>query len=531
MINRLWKMYRVSFNSGANALLSVMGSLPFVKNKLNESYNGNKLVLGIVAAFFKVLVSLIKRLAFIAAFMLVPMVLFSRFMPAGELNFALENCYVYFGIVLCGFCGSLTKSEIFNNDEFSYTMLKTYKVNPQDFMRMKLLRKLLVEFLTFTVAFTILGMNGFKAFYLTLVIILARFVGEAVNILVFRMTGKSLLELRGVSVFVMLGSLILAYFVPYVRGCVPAAYDIVFDTVWLTVILVSGSIFMYYVWNYGGYQKIAMRVYTVSGLLNLNEDEGFKLKEKQKNIVMMEDSEEENTSVSVQAFFEKNRSVFLSGIIARCVIIAAVLVVSIVTMTMGRADIVYKVISYSMPVLVFIMYVMSRGKSICRELFYACDKKLLMSDYYSDREVVFGNYMYVLKRVALIDIIPGGFLCFVYALSGILAGKEGSAPTIVAVCLGILLLSGFFSAYNVFMYYICMPFATDEDAISKSLGSILYMIFNGLMYLVGYGCIFIETTSIIFTLGVALVFAIFLAASATIVAAMAYKTFRIKDVS
>lgn len=531
MINRLWKMYRVSFNSGANALLTVMGSIPLVRNKFNEEYTGNKLVLGIVAAFFRVLVSLIKRLAFVAVFMLVPKILFAKFMPYGDLNFALENAYVYFGIVLCSFCGSLTKSEIFNNDEFSYTMLKVYKVVPKDFMRMKLLRKCLVEFLTFAIAFTILGMNGFKAFYLTIIIILSRFVGETVNILLFRMTGKNLIELRGMSVFVMLGSLILAYFVPFVRGCVPAAYDIVFDTVWLAVILIAGSVFMYYVWNYSGYQKIAMRTYTVSGLLNLNENDSFKLKERQNIVTDIKEDDEENDTLSVEGFFSKNKSSFLGGIIARCVIIFAVFVVSIVAMTMGRADIVYKVISYSMPVLVFVMYVMSRGKSICRELFYSCDKKLIMSNYYSDKEALFKNYIYVLKSITLVDIIPGSFLSIVCAIAGILAGKEGSAPTIISVCLGILLLSGFFSAYNVFMYYICMPFALDEDEISKTPGSILYMVFNGLMYLVGYGCIFIETTSIYFALVVALVYAIFISVSATIVATKAVKTFRIKDVS
>ena len=127
------------------------------------------------------------------------------------------------------------------------------------------------------------------------------------------------------------------------------------------------------------------------------------------------------------------------------------------------------------------------------------------------------------------DIIPAGLLSVAIAIAGILAGKEGGGPTIIAVCIGVLLLSGFFSAYNVFMYYICMPFAMEEDAIAKNLGSILYMVFNGLMYLVGYGCIFIETTSVFFTLGVALVFAIFISASATMVAWKAVKTFRIKD--
>ena len=527
MIAKLWKIYGVSFNSGANAMLVVLGKLPFIRNKFNEEYTGNKLGLGIVGAFVKFLISFIKRLCFVALFMMLPQMLFERFMPYGADTFELTNCYVYFGIVLCGLCGSLIKSEIFNNDEFSYTMLKIYKVNPLDFMRMRILRKAIVELFTFVPAFTIFGMNPFKAFYLTIVILLARFVGDSINIMLFRMTGKSLLEIRGASVFAMLGALILSYFVPYVRGCVPAAYDVIFNTTWLTVILVAGSFFMYYVWNYRGYQKIAIRIYTVSGLLNLNEEDSFRLKEKNRNI---KDVDEED-DVTVQEFFIKNRNTILSGIFVRCVIIIAVLMVAIIAVTIGNNDIVYKVISYSMPVLVFIMYVMSRGKSLCRELFYACDKKLMSEGYYENNEALFSNYMYVLKKVALIDIVPASLLSIVFAIAGILAGRENSAPTIIAVCLGIILLSGFFSAYNVFMYYICMPFSTDEDSISKSIGSILYMVFNFLMYLVGYACIFIETTSIFFALGVGLVFAIFISVSATIVARFAINTFHIKDVS
>ena len=59
--------------------------------------------------------------------------------------------------------------------------------------------------------------------------------------------------------------------------------------------------------------------------------------------------------MGIEAFFNRNKSSLLSGIIVRCVIILAVFVVAVVAMSMGRADIVYKVISYSMPVLVFIM--------------------------------------------------------------------------------------------------------------------------------------------------------------------------------
>ena len=97
MIAKLWKIYGVSFNSGANAMLVVLGKLPFIRNKFNEEYTWNKLGLGIVGAFVKFLISFIKRLCFVALFMMLPQMLFERFMPYGVDTFELTNCYVYFG--------------------------------------------------------------------------------------------------------------------------------------------------------------------------------------------------------------------------------------------------------------------------------------------------------------------------------------------------------------------------------------------------------------------------------------------------
>ncbi len=535
MIKSLRQMYKASFITGANTLISVLCKMPVFNRRVNEeAYAKSKTGFGIAYIILKYIFEFIKKILFVLVFMLVPQLLFSKWMTAGKTGFELENCYVYFGIVLCGICGSIVKSEVFNNDEHSFGMLKIMHANPKAYFRMRLLSRVLLEFPAFWLAFSVCGMNFFKAFYLTIVIMLGRFAGETLNILIFRVTHKSFSDMRGTNVFVMLASLILAYFIPYIRGCVPAAYNLVFSTLWLPVILIAGSLMIYYVWNYRSYAKIALRVYTEK-YFEVDDNEPFTVKESVKETVKEAEYDTDSIPVGVNAadyagkmFFTKNTGLIKNGMITRSLIILGVLIVVVVAAAMGKRDIIYKVISYSMPVMVFIMYAMSRGRIMCRELFYECDYKLMKKGAFKDREFIFQSFVTRLKYMAVIDLIPAAFLAFVYLIAGFLAGREESAVTVASVCVGIIVLSLIFSVYNIFMYYLCMPFSENEEHVDTNAGSIMYRVVNIGMYVGCYFCIFINTTALYFTLAAGLVFAVLLSVAATIIAFNGHRTFHLK---
>ena len=79
------------------------------------------------------------------------------------------------------------------------------------------------------------------------------------------------------------------------------------------------------------------------------------------------------------------------------------------------------------------------------------------------------------------------------------------------------------------MYYICMPFAPEENKLGKSVGAIIYYVCNLLVYVGCYFCIFIDARALHFVLGIALVCALFLSITATIVWNLGVKTFKVKD--
>ena len=528
MFKTFFSMYRVSYTLDANAVHKFLNKLPLLRNHVSNT------VSGIIALILRIICELVLKIGFVGVFMFLPHILFSRYMETGLLGFGLENCFVYFAVIISGLCGSVVKSEVFHNNEYSYLMLKIYRVNPLNFFRYKILRKSITDLVGFCLAFSLFGMNIFKAFYLALVIVLARFVGEAFNIYIFRITGKSLLDLRGVAVFLMLGGLIMAYFVPYIRGFVPAAYSLVFSTTWLLVILIAGSLFIYYIWNYKSYNKIAMRIYTLADLMDMNGEEGFGIKEKYKDVVTGLDweeypDEERKDYLPSEKFFIRNRKLLITGIVARVFAIFAVIVGMIVVVAMKKADVVSKVISYSLPVLFFIMFIMSRGKSLCRELYYSGDRILMSEGYYDNKENVFKNYFAVLKDVIFVDMIPALMLVFGYALAAFMVGEEAKFDTTMSVCLGIIFLSVLFSNYHVFMYYMCMPFAPEEGRIGKSVGAIIYLICNILVYAGCYLCIFVEARALHFVLVIALLCAVFMSLTATIVWNFGVKTFKNKQ--
>lgn len=474
-------------------------------------------------------IELVKKILFVFLFMKVPQMLFMKFMDAQDVGFGLENCFVYFALVLCGICGSVVRSEIFNDAHTEITKDITNGRDAKIYFRKYLMNRWILDFCGFWLAFSIWGMNIFKAFYLAIVILFSRFAGEMINILIFRVTGKAFADIRGANVFVMLASLICSYFIPFIRGYVLAAYDFVFSTVWLPVILVSGSVFLYYVWNYKGYAKVLKMLSSD----NSEETAGFTLKESfdekdeiSDEIVDKLVKEGDDYKILSKLFVNRNYKIMLGGIITRVLIITGVLAVAIVAASMGHNDIVYKVISYSMPLIAFIMYVMSRGRLTCKEIYNDCDAYLIRSDYFKNKNKLFSNYLMRLALVTFIDIIPAAYLSIVYMIAGILAGREESASTIAAVCVGIIVLSILFSNYNVFMYYICMPFGKNGE---ETRGRVVYNFVNIFMYVLCYACIFIQTTSLFFTLAAALVLAITLSVTATIVAGVAIKNFKIND--
>lgn len=532
MLKTILQASYASYVSRGNRLIYFISKIPLfgrlVKDTAYRSFKGVT-VACVLGELLHILWQVVKTAMYVAVFMLAPRYIFIRYSATGVNGFALDDCFVYFTLVMSCFCGSINNSRIFKVDKESFVMLRELKYRPKDYFRMMILRKSLYEMISFWLVFSVFGMNVFKAFYLTLVLVLSRFVGDAINILIFRTMQKSFPSIRGASVVVMLLSLLMAYFVPYLRGCVPGEYHLIFNMMWMLVILILSAFFIYYIWNYNGYQKIASVIFTKHTLESSEEigeispvdDDYF-----EKYSDEIREKVEESKGMGVYRYanrimFRRDRRYIARSIMVRLFFVAVIFVAAVVMIDKGLEDGVYKAISYSMPVLVFVMYAISSSGSICRRIYYRCDIDMLKNGYYRRTNDIISNYIIRLGYLIVIDLVPAVALAAAYAATGVLIGKGGSLLMLASLCVEIIFLSCFFTMFNVLVYYIAQPYREDPQE-----GSVSYTLISLVMYVICALFIYVNGSSLQYALGACLAFGVILAFATMLVSTLGHRTFK-----
>lgn len=519
MLKEIFKNGYVWYASDANRTVNILEKIPYAGRKVSDLPGKVRYILGFV---FRIVWEILKKIMITGIVMYVPYKLFSKYMPAGDNGFGLEDCFVYFAVVLIMFCTSINNSAIFKITKEAYASLKELKCNPRNYFRVIVTRRSVFELVSYTVAFTVFGMGFVKALYMSLLIVGARFAGDTFNILVFRITGRTFEMLKGGTEIITLTALLFAYFMPYVRGYVPGAYDLIFDSLWLGIILIASVFFAYYVWNYGGYVRIAGRVYVEE---ELREDYIGRKAENPYTVLEAAykpgDKKEPDYEALYKEFFAVNRGYIFRNMRNKFIVMAIVAAVVIGFAIGGRQALIYKIISYSMLMLPFVVFAMSTSDELCRRIYYQCDIRMFHNDNFLKTNDMLFNYFRRLKSFLIIDIIPCAGLTLLYLIAGIVAGKENSADTVAAVCVGILILGIFFCLFNILFYYAMQPYNGDYNRDLRIVNTVRIAV-----CVLCTGFIKLDTTAFHFTLGAALALAVIMALSVTLVWKFGKRTFR-----
>ncbi|MCM1309134.1 MAG: hypothetical protein NC223_11090, partial [Butyrivibrio sp.] len=469
MLKTILRAGYATYASRGNRLIYIISRIPILGRLVKAgAYSPGKAQRAacVIAEIFHMLWQIVQTALYVAFFMLMPRYFFARYSAVGVNGFAIENCFVYFTVILSCFCGSINNSGIFKVNKEGFVMLRELKCSPRDYFRMLILRKAVYELISFWLVFSVFGMDVFRAFYLTLTVVLSRFIGDAINILVFRSTRSTFASIKGASIAVMLVSILTAYFVPYIRGYVPNAYNLIFNTSWMLIILIVSSFFIYYIWNYNGYAKIASVLFTKKildsreeiGEINPADDDYFEKNGAEIREKVLEDANMGAYRYSNRIFFKRDRKFISRCVAVRALIVLLVFAAALIMVNKGMEESVYKAVSYSMPVLVFAMYALSSSGQICRRMYYRCDVDLLKNGYYRRKDDITANFLIRLRYLIAIDSVPALMLSAAYAAIGALIGKEGSFVTVASVCAGIILLSCFFAVFNLSVYYMAQPY-------------------------------------------------------------------------
>ena len=523
MLNRYLACLRFSVTEKANVMIDILRKVPLIKNKIKDRYTSEeKKKFKISALVFSYLFAVTRIFLYVLFFMYIPMKIFSNTMEAGSTGFSTENCFVYFSLVLSCCAGSILHSNLFDVNESSYVRLKIMRINPSVYFRTAYLSRTLRETVGFMLAFCVLGLNPFKAFYLVVIILVSRYFGDAFNILVFKVTGKRFADIKSAPVAVMLIALFMAYFLTYLRGYVPDAYGLVFKTMLFFPIMILGVIFAYYVWINDNFDKIVTKIYTAENYLVEDEKE-------QEDWIADERKEGKNYAGKVHKgnlflidmFFKRNRKMFVHETVVKITVIAAAFALATGVIHLGNAEVIKKVVSYSMSVLIFAVFCLCESTRCFKELFRQCDRFILRFN--PDSEKIANGFLHTLLHLLKINLVPVGALSASYLFIGLMLSDGEVMKNIFYICLGIIFLGILCTVLNLLLYYVIQPYDSQGNCVRR-----VYFVTYAVLYVICYGCLFIKADNLSVLLAICLVTAIVTAISVSIVYKIGKSTFRIK---
>ena len=511
------------YKSDANMARSILGKIPFLKNtsKMSEKTAN---VLGVI---FRLICEIVKKSIFVGLFMFLPRFLAIKFLEAGIAGFGIEDVFVYLTVILICFCGSINNSVIFAEKEADYVSIRNMKINSRNYYRFLVLRRSCLELVSFFAAFSIWGMNPAKSAYLALLIVICRFFGDTFRIFLFRMFKKTL---PAMNIVISIAALFFAYFFPYIRGYVPGAYNIVFDSMWIAIILSVGTLFIYFVWVYSGYSRISEIILRKGELIGNDEpeDDNFEpdvdVTEDGLRALIDEECEEPEIDYDRinRTFYNNNKRKIIADLFIRCAIVFCILVVVVISGITEHYDFIYKVITYALPAMFFVVHGLTVSGKLSMQIYCQVDNVLLSKKRCREKNEILTNFLQRLPKALALDLISPMFLVLTTIIAGCISHHESSFQLVAYVAVGIILISIFYTFINFFVAYIIQPFKLKNAAkISVFIDIVIYLL--------AAGCIYINVTPFNFLIVGGLVVGVTAIITVLSIQLFAVKTYRNKD--
>ena len=378
-----------------------------------------------------------------------------------------------------------------------------------------------------------MSFSPLKAVVLTIELITFRFMSDWLHLFTYEKTGIILAEKTFFVFPLLLGGLVASYALPLL-GKTVNFQSILFNRFIIIPLLILGSASFIYLWKYNKYPQISKSILTrdkLFGMENFEVDLNFasvKLDETKMNkedlITNIYDKKKGYEYLN-SLFFLRHKKILVSPIktIVATIGIIFLIFICLILFFPNVKTHIPDIIGQSTPLLVFIMYFMSTGDTICKAMFYNCDISLLRYCYYRECNVILTNFTSRLKMAVLLNIIPAIALCLAVACIIVVSGFSSMLISLIQLFLCIICLSCFFSIHHLFMYYVLQPYTAELTVKSPS-----FTIITVVMYLLCYSCLQIHTSSYYFTLGVLITTIIYMVVALILTYKLAPKTFKLK---
>lgn len=508
----------------------------WMPEKLHSDYALKK-VLAIIAVIFQQIGNFIAKPLYLLLFTGIPIIGFISSQPQmyGQ-EFALLVNMLFF---LSCITGAFGDSQIFAVTRDKITIIKYMHKSARTYIINALAYHYVPFFLYYLIWLPIitpfLGGTRLQGFLLWIMFVSFRLMGEAFHLFFFERTGKVLSRNMIFEWILILLGLSGAYGLSYLGVHIHVS-RILMNPLCIVIYGAMGFLCLYYITiGYRGYEKkLPLSIdlnYLLSSMLKVSSGSSFKEVEiKEKDVTLPENAKAgyqylKGFSFFNALFFARHRRQLVRPIYYRLIIVLCVFIGLMVFYYMNREMAVN--LSTRLPsrlgMLVFLMYCMTIADKACRAMFYNCDKDMLHYAYYRRPQVILRNFKIRLLHISLYNAIVAVALCAAVAVFRMVCRVKVFSPDMLLFYLAILLLSVFFTAHHLCLYYIFQPYSESLKTKNPFFSGI-----NMAMYVLCYMCLQIKVSGLIFTMIVLCFTVVYIAGALILVYLFAPKTFRVK---
>ncbi len=205
-----------------------------------------------------------------------------------------------------------------------------------------------------------------------------------------------------------------------------------------------------------------------------------------------------------------------------CLALLAVLLVVFAVYPQAKQP-VNEVLMTSLPISLFVMYIINRGTGFTRALFINCDHSLLTYSFYKQPKFILQLFQIRLREIIKINLLPAVIIGVGLAILLFASGGTDTPLDYAVLIVSIICLSIFFSVHYLTIYYLLQPYNAETDIKSG-----MYQLIMSATYMVCYIFIQIELPTLYFGVATIIFCILYCIVASILVYKLASKTFKIR---
>lgn len=509
---KLKNIYRV------NTIIYSIKQIPIIKKMLPTSlysHKGLKTFANVISLLYEVISLFLSKYLYIFLIILLPASLYKG---------SYMETYLHI-IIFLSIIGMYMNTALFNPSKDKYYAIILLKMDSKSFALSQYIYTMFRHFIGF---FVIGIINGIP---LWLSLLLPLFIGSIKTIYIYYCfirykNNKQIYNENNLSkpLWVLtLVLLILAYGLPYLNVAITLQIFIP-----ISIIAIVGGLYSIKgIFKYPLFHQM-YRDFLKSVSAVLNTDYSQIVNKSYRDMINIDESiQSQKTGYEYfnDLFVKRHRRILWKSSFRQFYIVLCIFVVAVIFLNVEPSLKTYitKSIMMSLPIMVFVMYLMNTTKNVTQAMFVNCDHSMLTYTFYRQPKHVLALFKIRLRDMIKINLLPASAIGIGLSILLYLSGGSHYMNYIIIV-VSIISLSIFFSTHYLVLYYLLQPYNAQTEVKSST-----YFIATSLTYMACYLFIQLKLSTHIFGISTIVFCIVYCILACFIVYKKAGKTFKIRN--